>query len=378
MAAAQALDPQPGERVLDLAAAPGGKATHIAALMQNHGVLVANEIHPKRVWDLVENLERCGVMNAVVLNETPQRLAAHFGTYFDRVLVDAPCSGEGMFRKGDIARQEWSPELVRSCATRQSAILDQAACLVNPGGRLVYTTCTFSVEENEGVVAGFLERHPEYGLEPLHPTPGFSPARPGWAGLPASHLLGRAAHLWPHLAPAEGHFIAVMRKLGSSLQGELLRQPAAARTSKRRRDISPNNPDLSPVTGFFRNQLALEFDTARLSIVGSYAYWLPENPLDFDGLQVIHPGWWLGTLRKGRFIPSHSLALALTSTLAQRVISFSPADTQLSVYLSGASFASHGADGWVLIAVDGFPVGWGKRVNHVIKNYYPHGLRRTI
>ena len=184
MAAAEALAPMPGEKVLDLAAAPGGKATHLAALMNNTGLLIANEIHPKRVWNLVENLERCGITNTVVTNETPQKLADHFGEYFDKVLLDAPCSGEGMFRKGDVAREEWKPELVRSSSVRQRSILEQAAQLLKPGGRLVYTTCTYSPDENEGVIADFLKHHAEFELTPQQQTLGFSPARPNWIGLP--------------------------------------------------------------------------------------------------------------------------------------------------------------------------------------------------
>jgi 16S rRNA C967 or C1407 C5-methylase (RsmB/RsmF family) len=144
MVVAEMLDPRPGERVLDLAAAPGGKATHIVSLMRNEGLLVANEIHGQRAWDLAENLERWGARNAVITNESPERLADRFAGFFDRVLLDAPCSGEGMFRRSEAARREWSPELVHGCALRQSHILAQAARMVRPGGRLVYSTCTFA------------------------------------------------------------------------------------------------------------------------------------------------------------------------------------------------------------------------------------------
>ena len=185
MAVAELLDPQPGERVLDLASAPGGKATHIAAKMQGQGLLVANEIHSKRAWELAGNLERWGATHVAITNERPERLAERFEGFFDRVLVDAPCSGEGMMRKGEAARVEWAPELMHGCALRQSGILEQAAALVRPGGRLVYSTCTFNPEENEGTVARFLDAHPEFELiEPPRP-PGFSPGRPDWLGAEA-------------------------------------------------------------------------------------------------------------------------------------------------------------------------------------------------
>ena len=158
------LDPQPGETVLDLAAAPGGKSTHIAARLGQAGLLVANEVIHKRAWELAGNLERWGATNVAITTETPERLAERWPGFFDAVLVDAPCSGEGMFRKGDAARREWTPALVRGCALRQDAILEQAAALVRPGGRLVYSTCTFAPGEDEGMVARFLEAHPEFTL----------------------------------------------------------------------------------------------------------------------------------------------------------------------------------------------------------------------
>ena len=176
MAAAEVLAPRPGEKVLDLSAAPGGKSTHLAALMGNQGLLVANEIHAQRAWDLAENLERCGVRIAAITNETPARLAEHFGAFFDRVLVDAPCSGEGMFRKSEAARREWQPEMPAACAARQSAILEEAARLLRPGGHLAYTTCTFAPEEDEAVIGHFLASHPDFTLLPifLSPSPPLS------------------------------------------------------------------------------------------------------------------------------------------------------------------------------------------------------------
>ena len=181
MAAAEVLAPRPGERVLDLAAAPGGKSTHLAALMQNQGLLVANEIHPQRAWDLAENLERCGVQMACITNETPARLAQAWGGMFDRVLLDAPCSGEGMFRKSERARGEWSPEHVAACATRQGGILNEAARLVRPGGWLLYATCTFAPQEDEQTIGQFLQAHPEFALEAIPGTAGLHP-RPARLG----------------------------------------------------------------------------------------------------------------------------------------------------------------------------------------------------
>jgi NOL1/NOP2/sun family putative RNA methylase len=378
MAAAEVLAPQPGETVLDLAAAPGGKATHLAALMDNTGLLVANEIHSKRVWDLAENLERCGVTNAVVTNEFPDRLADRFEEYFDRVLLDAPCSGEGMFRKSEIARIEWKPELVSSCALRQSAILEQAARMVKPGGRLAYTTCTFSVEENEAVIAGFLTKHPEFDLAPIPLVTGFQPARPDWIDLPVGHQLKNAIRIWPQLSEGEGHFFALLVKKDST---EL---ETAKKTGKLQKN--PNRLNYSRIKDqtetilkdFYRANLELLLDPSRLMLEGSYIYQLPEITPDLSGLKVIRPGWWLGSLQKGRFTPSHSFAMGMKSNQAARVLQLHVGDQRLSSYYSGESFTDHGDDGWVLVTVDGFPTGWGKRVNNVIKNFYPHGLRRQV
>ncbi len=376
MAAAEALAPQPGETVLDLAAAPGGKATHLAALMNNTGTLVTNEIHPKRVWDLVENLERCGVTNAVVTNDTPIKLADHFGEYFDRVMLDAPCSGEGMFRKGEIARQEWKPELVRSCALRQSGILEQAARMVKPGGRLVYTTCTFSPDENECVIAHFLTQHPEYDLEALQLAPGFRHARPDWIGLPPDHRVSRAVRIWPHLAQGEGHFIAVLVKLDSP--GRTPAQAGIKKVPHSRGYISPgsNRNVFSSFDDFCRTNLANTFDSSRLVISGSYVYHLPDVSPNLSVLRVIHPGWWLGSFQKERFIPSHSLAMGIKSAHALQTFSLLPGDPRLMAYFAGESLSDAGESGWVLLTVDGYPIGWGKRVQNILKNYYPHGLRR--
>lgn len=378
MAAAEILAPRPGEKVLDLAAAPGGKATHLAALMKNTGLLVANEIHPKRIWDLTENLERCGVTNAIVINETPQRLASHFGPYFDRVLLDAPCSGEGMFRKSNHARGEWKPELVQGCAIRQSDILEQAALMVKPGGHLVYSTCTFSVEENEGVIFRFLSQNPAFELETIQPASSFQSARPDWLGLAAEQRINRAIRIWPHLAQGEGHFIALMVKNESSKN--------YWETASKKITAASNSLSMSIHTGeaksilenFFKDNLHFPFDNARLTIQGSYIYHLPEYIPDLDSLKVIHPGWWLGSIRKQHFTPSHSLAMGINSDQAMKILPLNLGDPRISSYFAGDSFADSGENGWVLLTVDGFSIGWAKRVQNVVKNFYPHGLRRFV
>lgn len=375
MAAAEILAPVPGERVLDLSAAPGGKASHLAALMKNKGLLVVNEIHPRRVWDLIENIERCGVTNAIATNETPQRLADHFGEYFDRVLLDAPCSGEGMFRKSTIARQEWRPELVLSCATRQTTIIEQAARLVKTGGHLVYTTCTFSVEENEVVIGEFLERHPEFELLPIPYFRGFSAAHPEWLGAQSNHKLNRAVRIWPHLAPGEGHFIALLEKVSETKKDTNILSNRSSIQNKSGRSSLPKS-NIPIIEEFVKSELTDEFDYSQLVLDGSFVYKPPMGTPRLEGLKVIRPGLWLGTLKNDRFIPSHTLAMAITERDAISIFNLESSDPKIPAYLAGESFHDQGDNGWVLVTVDGFPIGWGKRAQNVIKNYYPHGLRK--
>ncbi len=213
MSAASLLNPRPGERVLDLAAAPGGKTTHMAALMQGGGLLVANEIKDKRLGHLAVNVERWGAGNVVITNETPERLADHFGPFFDRVLVDAPCSGEGMFRKDMGARIDWSPDMVAGCAIRQHNILRVAAKLVKPGGYLLYSTCTFAPEEDEGVIAQLMQDFPEFEVVELPLFEGFLHGQPGWLNGIENGSLSGAVRLFPHRVEGEGHFACLLHKV---------------------------------------------------------------------------------------------------------------------------------------------------------------------
>lgn len=396
MAVAELLAPRPGERVLDLAAAPGGKTTHLASLMQGQGLLIANEIHPQRAWELAGNLERWGARNVAIMVETPERLAERLPGFFDAVLLDAPCSGEGMMRKGEAARREWAPELVRGCALRQTAILEHAARLVRPGGRLVYATCTFNPEENEGTVARFLAGHPEFDLIELPQYPGFSPGRPAWisdaSASPETSCmsLSGAVRLWPHLAPGEGHFIAVLRRVADAPQpppvklwrpAKLSRPVEAAyhtfcATALRGTDPRSHTKKHEAAQGDLRAPSCPSWMNASCALVGSYLYALPAGLPDLTGLRYLHPGWWLGTVKKDRFEPSHALALGLRAQDAQRVLDLPPDARELAAYLRGETLSSPGEDGWTLVAVDGFPIGWGKRVAGRLKSHYPKGLRR--
>jgi NOL1/NOP2/sun family putative RNA methylase len=366
MLVAEILAPQPGERILDLSAAPGGKATHIASLMQNKGLFVANEIHPKRVWDLAENLERWGVRNTVITNETPENLVEHFGPYFDRVLVDAPCSGEGLFRKAPDARVNWTPKLIEGCSVRQANILHAAARLVRSGGLLVYSTCTFAPEENEGTLDRFLDTHPEFKIVDLPHTPGSDPGHPEWLPVPGDASLKATHRLWPHHVRGEGHFAAILQKNTEDKIRVFIPQPKV------------KNPQSIPLLfQTFTSENSITFSEAKkLYLTGSYLYAKDEDWPDFGSLRVIHAGWWLGTIKKNRFEPAHALAMGLAIQDIHKYINLTSQESDLQKYLRGETITARDfSTGWVVVLVDGFPIGWGKSVQGEIKNAYPRGLR---
>lgn len=364
MAAAELLNPQPGERVLDLAAAPGGKTTHLAAQMHNRGVLIANEIHPQRAWVLAENLERLGVTHAAIINESPAHLAQHFGAWFDKVLLDAPCSGEGMFRKSESARREWSLQTVQACALRQREILRHAARLVRPGGRLLYVTCTFNPHENEGVIAAFLDEHPHYQMVQVQQFNGFCRGRPEWID-GAAPALKDAVRLFPHCAPAEGHFLALMCRADSGTPRPLREYRAPQAPASARADLHRMWQDL----------FGAAIPNLPLALEGSYWYALPDGLPDLRGLRVLHPGAWLGIMKKNRVEPAHALALRPDLQPVVNEVNFAPDDPDLLAYLQGENVPAPGMNGWARVTVNGFGLGWGKRVNGVLKSHYPRGLR---
>ena len=439
MAPAVLCDAQPGERVLDLCAAPGGKSTKLAASLQGRGILVANEIHPERAKVLSSNLERMGVRNALVTNESPQRLASRFPRFFDRIVVDAPCSGEGMFRKEEEALTNWSPENVRMCAQRQSEILEEAASMLRPGGRLVYSTCTFSPEENEGVIFRFLMEHPDFSLVSIPDLPGiraeewgFACGRPEWLsaagiepdsfgeeGLKAAGQLRGTLRLWPHLLNGEGHFAAVLRKDGpqastadtlaeidaSVNSRDSMAQAGDAGKEERRkkkekgknkaqRGGKRNSGDLSLKEAqhmweeFCRDNLipsdapdaVTKIGGERLCTFGSALFGLPSPAagLSLEGLRVLRAGLHLGTVNRGRFEPSHALAMALGGNEVSRHVEFAGDSPQAYAWIRGES-VSVGAEqkkGWTLVLMDGSSAGWGKVNGGILKNHYPKGLRK--
>lgn len=366
MAPAVYLDAKPGEKVLDLCAAPGGKSTQIAAAMQGQGLLVSNEIHPARAKILSENIERMGICNAMVTNESPQALANIFEGYFDRIMVDAPCSGEGMFRKNEQACEEWSPENVRLCARRQLEILECAATMLRPGGRLVYSTCTFAPEENEGTVSRFLEHYPEFSICEAARSEGMSSGQPEWTEHPAEGI-GRTIRLFPHKLRGEGHFLAVLQK-----EGEVSENYKGYCANGVEKGIKER--DAKEFTEFQKKFLTTELKGTLVSF-GEQLYLAPKEMPALRGLKVLRPGLHLGTLKKNRFEPSHALALALCPQDVRYTFDLAGYGADVRAYLKGQTFPAEGEKGWYLITVDGYSIGWGKLAGGIMKNHYPKGLR---
>ncbi len=358
MAPAGLLDVRPGMRVLDLCAAPGGKSFQLAAALEGTGLLVSNEIDPKRAAVLSRNMERMGVANALVLNEHPARLAERFPNGFDRVLVDAPCSGEGMFRREEAAAAAWSERQILACARRQREILESAAKTLRPGGRLVYSTCTFAPEENEGTVSAFLKSRPDFHIRRLD-APCFSPGRPDWTDSP-DPALSYAVRLWPHVLRGEGHFAAVLERDG---EGSSSLGPGEAGV--------PEPKELTE----FRATLNAMVPEGRLLFFGNSLYLSPEGLPALRGLRTLRPGLQLGEVKKGRFEPAHAWALWLRDCASTAAF---PADGQeVANYLAGAPVEGQ-QRGWTLLTASGLSLGWVKGSGGVLKNHLPKGLRRMV
>lgn len=371
MSAVEMLDVQPKMKICDLCAAPGGKTTQIAGKMQGHGLLVSNEYFASRAKVLAQNVERMGIANTVVLNESTEYLAEKFAEFFDRILVDAPCSGEGMFRKDPQAVQEWSLENVCVCAERQQQILSHAAEMLKPGGVLVYSTCTFAAEENEQCIQHFLEHHAEFSLEPSEIGERyFSHGQDVCADLES----GGTYRLWPHKLRGEGHFVARLRKAGNWNE----ETGGKHRRGMKKKETTEVAAAVSAFRDFQAQALRIDLEeklSGRYVLFSDNLYLLPEGMPELSGLKVVRAGLHLGTCKKNRFEPSHALALYLHQDEAMQRVELSLEKEALK-YLHGETVScDSGQKGWTLVCVDGLSLGWGKVQNGIVKNHYPKGLR---
>ncbi len=358
MAPVHYLSPKPGEVVLDLCAAPGGKSTQIAGKLLGRGMLISNEIHPQRARILSENIERMGISNAIVLNETPASLAERFQVFFDKILVDAPCSGEGMFRKNEDAMEEWSPDNVELCAKRQDEILNCAAEMLKPGGIIVFSTCTFSEEENEGSIKRFLERHPEFSVQNAEPFLGMEQSQYG-------------LRLWPHKLEGEGHFLSILKK-----DGELLREEESAYKLQKGKALGDYKEfeAFCKESGLYENT-KVDLKNGTYITFGEQLYLLPKNAPVLDKLKVLRPGLHVATVKKGRIEPAHALSHVLSYEDMKNVISLQRDSLEVRQYLNGQTLNVEAGKGWNLVCVDSYGLGFGKVSGGILKNHYPKGLR---
>jgi len=361
MIPAQVLKVRPGDKVLDLCAAPGGKSTQVGINLKGQGVLVANDISAERTKALTRNLELFGISNAVVTNEPPEKLAQRFGGFFSKILVDAPCSGEGMFRKDPDASRQWGVHTSAKCTVMQRDILFHAAKMLSPGGQIVYSTCTFAPEENEKMVQEFLAAHREFFLKDISKNSGLDSGRPEWAN--DDEEMKKTLRLWPHKQKGEGHFVALLEKRSTF------------DAAKGVPNFWPSHGGLESFFLFADKNLNIRLE-GDFEFFGDHLYLRPPGVPDLGGIKVLRPGLYLGMVKKNRFEPAHSLALAFPREMFRQILDLPAKSRDVIAYLKGETLNRIGPEGWTVVCVDGFPLGWGKQLGGILKNHYPKGWRR--
>ncbi|WP_282709013.1 RsmB/NOP family class I SAM-dependent RNA methyltransferase [Ligilactobacillus sp. Marseille-Q7487] len=371
MYVAEITDALPGQTVLDLCAAPGGKSTHLAGMMANQGLLVSNEINRKRAAILAENIERTGAWNTIVLNEDPASLAKQFIEFFDKIVVDAPCSGEGMFRKDPDAIGYWTPDYPAKCAKRQREILSEAMKMLKPGGQLVYSTCTFAPEEDEQIVSWLIATYPYLKIVELPRYQGMDAGRPEFSD--GNPNLAGTIRLMPHHFRGEGHFIA-------KLQDTRVLDLAPVKKKKRNKKGTNNNQLNAEQFKLWQdfaqaNLLNCNFVKKDLKCYGDYLYLYPDNLPDLSSLKFMRPGLLLGVFKKKRFEPSYTFALALSTKHAKNVLEVSLEQWQSYVEGNPLILNESLKNGWYLLICEHKPFSFGKVVGNNVKNFFPKALR---
>ena len=366
MTPADRLPVEPGDRVLDVCAAPGGKATELGAKLNGTGVLAANDLSSSRAKGLLKNLELFGIGNVLVLSEEPGKLVPYFREYFDKILIDAPCSGEGMFRKDRKMVRAWEEHGPEYFSKIQRSIVTQAAQMLRPGGMMLYSTCTFSPKENEQTIEYLLQEYPEFEICEMEGYEGFSEGIPG-AAEKQDEALRRTVRIFPHRMKGEGHFLALLRKGGEN--GVTRGTSSGARGKK-----------LPPELEEFLGDVDRRMDPAQIDVRGGKVYYMPEDLPDLKGIRFLRTGLLLGELKKNRFEPSQAFAMNLKKEEYRRTLDLQAQDPRVIRYLKGETLdvddlTSPKEKGWYLVCVDGYPLGFGKLVNQTLKNKYLPGWR---
>lgn len=367
MTPADRLPVHPGDRVLDVCAAPGGKATELGAKLQGEGLLAANDLSSSRAKGLLKNIELFGIGNVLVLSEEPGALVPRFAGYFDKILIDAPCSGEGMFRKDRKMVKAWEEHGPEYFCKIQKGIILQAAQMLRPGGLMLYSTCTFDRRENEEVIAHLLREFPEFQILEMTPYEGFSPGIPGDLGCLD---LRRTVRIFPHKMKGEGHYLALLQK------GPGEEAPRLAGLGRPKRLPEP--------LADFLGEIWRDFDPSRIQINKERVYYMPSGIPDLRGVRFLRTGLLMGELKKQRFEPSQALAMNLKKEEYEKVIDLSADDGRVFRYLKGETLdvedlvpeeRGKKKNSWYLVCVDGYPLGWGKLAGGMLKNKYLPGWR---
>lgn len=365
MTPAMLLPVEPGDRVLDLCGAPGGKSTELGVKLAGKGVLISNDISNSRAKALLKNLELWGISNICVTSETPDKLADVFGPWFDKILIDAPCSGEGMFRKDDDMVKSYEERGPEYYSEIQKEITDQAVRMLAPGGLLLYSTCTFSRCEDEEIICHILENHQEMELIRL----------PLFEGASGGIGLDGCIRLFPHKIKGEGHFISLLRKNGSGAE----RTAAGSRERSRTEPQGKKAPALPTELTDFLALMNREFDDSRIMIKNDSVYYLPENFVPAKELRYLRTGLLLGELKNKRFEPGQALAMTLHAEEFRQTISWKKEDDRVIRYLKGETISLTPEEGpvkgWCLVCVDGYPLGFAKGTGMALKNKYYPGWR---
>ena len=362
MTPASVIPVKSNERVLDICAAPGGKSTELAAKLDGTGVLISNDISASRAKALLKNIEVFGIPNAVITSEPPNKLAEKFPYYFDKILIDAPCSGEGMFRKSYSMVTAWEKNGNELFSNIQKSILNEIVKMLKPGGMILYSTCTFSPLENEKSIEYLLSLDDSLSIVDFNKYECFDDGHPEWSDT-GKEDLKKCARLWPHKIEGEGHFVCLVKKAGeASVLSNIGNYPI--KKVKLPKEVLD-----------FLSKIDVDYDISRFEMAGEKLYYIQDSLPAVKGLRILRCGLYMGEVKKNRFEPSQSLAMSLQMKQFSNCVNLHCDDDRVKKYLKGETIEVEGKNGWTLVCVDGYPLGWGKLNNDILKNKYLPGWR---